>query len=197
MLVQQEDFGRHHGGHEQGQRLTLSAGQQTHRLAHPVLQPHVQLSQLVPEKGPVGPARAAEKGVLVLGGAQVGQSQILLDGHVGGGALHGVLEQPPQLPAALVLRLEGDILPVQHHGAPVGEEHPGDGVEQGGLARPVGAHHGDEVPGGQVEIYPVQRLLLVDGAGVEGLGDIVQLQHLAPSFRRASFCRWRAMSFLP
>ena len=133
----------------------------------------------------------------MLGGAQIGQGQIFLDGHMGGGTLHGVLKEPAQLAAALVLGLKGDILPVQHNGPPVREKHPGDGVEQGGLTRAVGAHHGDEVPGGQVEGNPVQRLLLIDGAGVEGLGNIVQLQHGVPSFLRASFCRWRAISFRP
>ena len=77
------------------------------------LQPHTQPGELFPEQGLVGLGHPAEKGALVLGGAQVGQSQILLDGHVGGGAPHGVLEQSADPAAAAVSRLIGDVRPVQ------------------------------------------------------------------------------------
>ena len=105
----------------------------------------------------------------MLGGAQVGQSQILLDGHVGGGAPHGVLEQPPDPAAAAVGGLIGDVRPVQGDAARVDEEIPGHGVEQGGFPRPVGAHDGDEIPRLQPEVHPLQGGFLVDGAGIEGL----------------------------
>ncbi len=117
VLVQQQQLGRDQRGHEQGEGLPLPTGQQPHRLPHPVLQAHVQPGQLVPEQGPVRLTGAAEECVLVLGGAEVGQGQILLDGHVGGGPPHGVLEQAAQHPAAPVLRLEGNVLPRQGDGA--------------------------------------------------------------------------------
>ena len=188
VLVQQQQLWGDQRSHEQGEGLPLPAGQQPHRLPHPVLQAHLQSGQLVPEQGPVRLAGAAEEGVLVLGSAEIGQGQILLDGHVGGGPPHGVLEQAAQHPAAPVLRLEGDVLPRQGDGALIHIEAPGDGVEQGALARAVGAHDGDEVPGLQVEGQAAEGLLLIDRAGVEGLGDMFQLQHVtflpSPLWRR-------------
>ena len=200
VLVQQQQLRGHHRRHHQGQRLALAAGQQTHGLAHPVLQAHIQHGQLLPEKGPVLLPHPGEEGVLVLGRAEIGQGQILLNGHVGGGALHGVLEQPPDLPAAAVLGLEGHVFPAQNDAALVGIEHPADGVEQGGLARAVRAHHRGKIPGGQVERHLVQGPLLVHRAGVKGLGYSLQLQHtLAPPlfFLAASFCFCRATIFRP
>ena len=102
VLVQQQQLGGHHGGHEQGQGLPLTAGEEAHRLAHPVLQAHVQPGELLPEERLVGLGDPAEEGTLALGGAEIGQGQVLLDGHVGGGAPHGVLEQTADLAAAAV-----------------------------------------------------------------------------------------------
>ena len=178
VLVQQEQLGGHHGGHEQCQGLPLTAGEEAHRLAHPVLQAHVQPGELLPEERLVGLGDPAEEGTLVLGGAEIGQGQVLLDGHVGGGAPHGVLEQTADLAAAAVGGQIGDVRPVQADGALVHKEVPRHGVEEGGLARAVGAHDGHEVSLGQSHGQAVQGLLLVDGAGVEGLGDLVQFQHL-------------------
>ena len=50
VLVQQQQLGRDQRGHQQGKRLTLSAGQQPHGLLHPVLQPHIQHGKLLSEK---------------------------------------------------------------------------------------------------------------------------------------------------
>ena len=108
---------------------------------------------------------------------QVGQRKVFLNGHVGSCAFEGILEQVADDLAALVLRLKGDVLPAQHDAALVGDESAGDGIEQGGLARAVGAYDGGKIPGLQVKAHPVQSHLFVDGAGVEGLMQVVQLQH--------------------
>ncbi len=73
---------------------------------------------------------------------KIGQRQVLLDGHVGGGTLERVLKQMADDPAALIFRREGDVLAAQRDAALVGNEPAGDGVEQGGLARAVGTHDG-------------------------------------------------------
>ena len=179
VLVQQQQLGRDQCGHQQGKRLTLSAGQQPHGLLHPVLQPHIQQGQPVPEELLLRFAGPAEKSVLILGSAQIGQGQVLLDGHMRRRPPHGVLKQPPYFPAALVLRLEGDVLPRQADGALIHIEGPRDGVEEGGFTRAVGAHDGDEVPLLQTEGNSAQRLLLVHRSGVEGLGDTRKFQHLS------------------
>src|SRR5699024_3111543 len=98
---------------------------------------------------------------------QVGQGQIFLNGHVGGGALEGVLEQVADHLAALELGGEGDVLPAQDDAALVGDEPAGDGVEQGGFARAVGAHDGGEIALFQRQVDAVQRYLFVNGARVE------------------------------
>ena len=105
----------------------------------------------------------------------------------------GSWKQPPYFPAALVLRLEGDVLPRQADGALIHIEGPRDGVEEGGFTRAVGAHDGDEVPLLQTEGNSAQRLLLVHRSGVEGLGDTRKFQHLSvPPFLISAFRFWKA-----
>ena len=177
MLVQQQKLGGHHGGHQQRQGLPLAAGEQPHRLAHPVLQAHVQLLQLVPEHLPVLLGKALE-GVSV-GGAEIGQGQVFLNGHVGGRALQRVLEQPPDAAAPLVLRQKGDVRAAQGNAAGIHIKAAADGVEQGGLSRAVGADDRDELPLFQMEGQVRDGLFLVDGAGVEGLGNMLNVQHVS------------------
>ncbi len=183
VLVQQQQLGRHHGGHQQGEGLALAAREQANRLLHPVLQPHVQPGELLPEQLLVLPAHPAEIGPLALARPQVGQGHVLLNGHVGRCTPHGVLEQTAQLTAAAVSRQIGDVLPVQGDVSLIGEEISGNGVEHGGLAGAVGAHDGGEITRLQLQGQVVQCLLLVDSARVEGLGQVIQLQHVnAPPF---------------
>ena len=137
------------------------------------------------------------------------QRQIFLDGHVGCGALERVLEQMPDDLAALVLRRKGDVLSAQQNAALVGDKAAGDGVEQGGFARAIGAHDGGKISGLHLQAYAVQCHLFVDGAGVKGLVQVVQLQHFhvtvppcwsrcgghgrrADAFQRRSAPGWRA-----
>ena len=102
-------------------------------------------------------------------GTQIGQRKVFLNGHVGCGALERVLKQVADDLAALVLRLKGDILSTQQDAALVGDEAAGDGVEQGGFARTVGAHDGGKIPGFHVQADAVQGHFFIDRAGVEGL----------------------------
>ena len=115
-------------------------------------------------------------------GTQIGQCKVFLNGHVGCRALERVLKQVADDLAALVLRLKGDILSAQQNAALVGDEAAGDGVEQGGFARAIGAHDGGKVPGFHVQAHSVQSHLFVHGTGVEGLMQVVQLQHFHLTF---------------
>ena len=209
VLVQQQELGGDKGSHKQGKRLPLPAGEQPHRLLHAVLQPHVQQGKLFAEERLILAGDAGEDGVGRSACPQVSQRQIFLDGHVGCGALERVLEQMPDDLAALVLRRKGDVLPAQQNAALVGDKAAGDGVEQGGFARAVGAHDGGKISGLHLQAYPIQRHLFVDGAGVKGLVQVVQLQHFhvtvppcwsrcgghgrrADAFQRRSAPGWRA-----
>ncbi len=203
VLVQQEELRGDEGRHQQGQRLTLAAGEQAHRLLHPVFEAHVQQGQLLPEHFLVLAGDAGEDGVGGCARPEVGQREVLLDGHVRRGALEGVLEEVADDPAALKFGREGDVLPAQLDAALVGDEAAGDGIEQGGFARAVGADDGGEVPRFHLQADAVQRHLLVDGAGVKGLVQILQFQHFhlrpppssgprASAFRRPAGSGWRA-----
>ena len=109
--------------------------------------------------------------------AEVGQRQILFDGHVRGGALERVLEEVADDPAALKFRGEGDVLSAQRDAALVGDEAARNGVEQGGFACAVRADDGSEVARFHPEADAVQGHLFIDRAGVEGLVQVVQFQH--------------------
>ena len=113
------------------------------------------------------------------------QGEVFLNGHMGGAAAHGVLKQTADLPGALIFRQEGDIFPTQVNAAAIGEKAAADGVKEGGFACAVGADDGDEIPRGQVQTQVLQGYLFIDGAGVEGLGNVFNLQHSGgPPFLR-------------
>ena len=68
-----------------------------------------------------------------------------------------------------VLRHEGDVTACHGYGAAIGYEAAGNGVEQGGFARAVGAYYGDEIALFHIEGEVVEHQLLVWRARVEGL----------------------------
>ena len=178
VLVQEEELGLDQAGHEEGEGLALSAGEEPHLGGEPVLQAQVQdleeLPVLLTFTG--GDARLQAAGFAPPGG----QSQVFLDLHGGGGAHHGVLEDPPDVLGPLVLGQVGDVDAVDGDGAGIHRPHPGHGIEQGGLAGAVAADDGDEIPVGQGEGDPVEGPLLIDGAGVKGLVDLFEFKHCAP-----------------
>ena len=192
VLVQKQELRGDEGGHQQGQCLTLTARQQAHRLLHPVFEAHIQQSQLLTEDLLILAGDAGEDGVGGRPCAKVGQRQILLDGHVGGRTLERVLEQVADDPAALIFRREGDVLAAQRDAALVGDEAAGDGIEEGGFARAVGADDGGEVSRFHGQADAVQGHFLVDGAGVEGLVQVTKFEHFhfthAPSVPDGPHC---------
>ena len=161
------------GGHHQRQRLTLTAGEQPHRLTHTVLQPHIKQAEPVAEKlfflfAHMGePAAAASR-----------QGQILLNGHMRRAAAHGILKQAADLTGPPVFGGKGHILTVEHNSAAVGKEAAADGVEQGGLARAVGVDNGHEVSRRKMQAQIVQCQLFIHRAGMKGFGNMRNVQHL-------------------
>ena len=192
VLVEQQQLGRDHGGHEQRQRLTLAAGEQADGRVHAVLQPHVELGERIAEKVAVLTGHAAEEHVPVRR-AQVGHGEVLLDGHVRRGALERVLEQVANAAAALIRRQERDVPPVKRDGAGIHIKHAGNGIEERALAGAVGADDGGKLPVGQPEREVGNGALLVHGAGVERLGNVRNFKHRSrPPFRtgRAACGHW-------
>ena len=127
--------------------------------------------------------------------APSGEGQILLKLHVRRGAHHRVLEHAADEKGALVLGQRGDVGPVEHDPPLVHGPDARDGVEQGGFSRAVAADDGDEIAGVQMQAQARQRLLLIDGAGIEGLADAAYVKHsarLPSSALQRSSCAVRA-----
>ena len=176
VLVQEQELGLFQRGHQQRQRLTLAAGEKAHLAGEPVLQAKAQTAEhlLVPVL--LGLGKAPPKPPLLTPAGR--QGQILHDLHGGRGAHHGVLEHPADEGRPPVLRQVGDIGAADGDGALVHRPGAGHGVEHGALSGAVAADDGAEVPLVQGEAHPPQGLLLVDGPGVEGLPDLLNLKHL-------------------
>ena len=192
VLIEQQQLGRDHGGHEQRQRLALAAGEQTDGRVHALLEPHVELGERVAEKFPVLAADAAQLLVLFRR-AQIGHGEVFLNGHVRRGALERVLKQVADAAAALVRRQERDVPPVEPEDAVIDIEHTGDGVEERALARAVRADDGGKFSVGERERQVAQGALFVHRSGVECLADVGKLKHRShPPFRtgRAACARW-------
>ena len=51
----------------------------------------------------------------------------------------------------------GDIATIEHHRSPIGDRHPGDGLEQGRLARPIGPEQRDHLALSHVKVYAEQH----------------------------------------
>ena len=176
VFIQQQQFGGNEGCHQQRQRLALAAREQAHRLLHAIFQSQSQGGQLFGKQGPVRLGDAGE-GRGMPGGPQERQGEVFLNGHVGRRPPERVLEHPPNDLGAAVVRHHRDVLAIQGDGTGIGDELPGDGIEQRGFARTVGAHDGGEIPFLQMEVHVLQRHLLVDGTGVEGLAHTLQIKH--------------------
>ena len=193
VLVQQEQAGFFQGGHEQGQGLTLAAGEQADFAGHAVLQPQAQGRQLLAELLPLLGGDAGTQGAALA--AAVGQGEVFFDAHGGGGAHHGVLEDAAEILGAFVLRQAGDVHAVQNNIALVGGENAGDEVQGGGFAGTVAADDGDEIAVLQGQVQAVDGAFLVDGPGIKRLIKIFQFKHGAPPLRlRASLCSGCACS---
>ena len=110
----------------------------------------MKLTELFPEKNSV-PRRAAAEGTRVPRGAEVGNRQILLNGHVRRGAEQRVLKQAPDDAAPLVLRHKGDIQIVQKNLAVIHIEAARNRSENSGLA-------GAKSPSGSVSERPFSAI---------------------------------------
>ena len=186
VLVEQEKLRLLQRRHQQRQRLALAAGQKADLGRHAVFKPKAQRRKLFAVQLALRLCHApAERPPLA---AAQGQRQIFLQLHVRGRAHHGVLEHAADEGGALVLRQIGDVRPAEHDRTAVHGPHAGHGVEQRGFSGAVSADDGDEIAVAQMQIEIDQRLFLVDGAGVEGFADVVDIKHFpAPPFCRA-FC---------
>ena len=121
-----------------------------------------------------------------------GQRHVLFDGEVFTGARHRVLEHAchalgagPHGHACDVHAIDGDSAAVHRLVAR-------NGVQKGGLAGPIGANDGDELPGRNVQRHAAQGAGFDRCAGVEGDFEVLGAQHGALSVRGfRTACAWR------
>ena len=188
VLVKQQELGPAQRRHQQRDRLALAAGEQANLRRQPVLEPQAEVGEqravILALKLRHAPLEAA-----LLSAAQR-ERQIFLQLHVRRGAHHRVLEHAADVHGAPVFRQGGDILAVEQDLPAVHRPHAGHGVEERGFARAVAADDGDEIAVVKVQIQVDERLLLVDRAGIEGLGDADEVKHRPspPSFSRRGSC---------
>ena len=72
-----------------------------------------------------------------------------------------------------MLRQGGDILAIEENASLIHGPDARDRVEHGGFARAVAADNGDEIAGLEVQVQTVESLLLINGAGIKGFGDVL------------------------
>ena len=175
VLIKQQQLGLLQRSHQQRDRLTLAAGQQTHLAGHALLQPQIErLEQLI-------------VGIMLLlcdadlqraGQAAAGrQRKIFIDLHGSRRAHHRVLKHTADVFGALMLRKACHILPVNKDLAHIHRPDTGHGVQHRGLACAVAADDRHKVAVLQRQIQPLEGHLLVDGARIESLINIFDLKH--------------------
>ena len=172
MLIQKQDLRRHHRCHQKGKRLPLSTRKQSHRLLHPVLQPHIQKFKLLSELLLLLAADMTEICVRRRGCAQIRQRHIFFDRHVRRRALERILKKMTDLLAADMLLAVGDVLSRQKDLSLIDIERTGDRIKKGTLPGPVASDNGCKIALCQLQADILQRFLFIDGSRVEGLGNI-------------------------
>ena len=108
--------------------------------------------------------------------------EIFLYLHGGCGAGHGVLKYSAYVLCALVLGKSGDVLAVDDDGAFVHRPHARNGVQRRGFSCAVAADDSHKVAVIELDVYAVERLLLVYGSAVESLFDVDEFKHYLSSF---------------
>ena len=175
VLVQEQQLRVREGGHEQRERLALTAGKQANLAAHAGLQAQAQrgeqLGVLLLLLGGDAPGEAAALA------AALGERQVFLDPHVGRGSAHRVLEHTAQILGARGLGEATHVHATQLDHAGIQRVHARDHVQQRGLAGAVAADHGHEVAVRELQVHARERALLVDRSLVERLGDVRELKH--------------------
>ena len=171
VLVEQQQLRLLQGGHEQRQRLALAAGEQADLRRHAVLKAEAKALELLMIFLALRLRDAPAQRALLA--AARGEGEVLLNLHVRGRAHHGVLEHAADVLRAAVLRHGSHVHTVEDDAAGVHRPDARDGVEHGGFAGAVAADDGHEIARLQMQGQSVERPFLIDGAGVEGLGDMV------------------------
>ena len=171
MLVQQKQMRTLERRHQQGQGLALTTGQETDLTGHTALEAEPEtLECILIELTLLLGNRPAKTSALP---SAEGERHILLDLHVGGRALHRILEYTSDVLRALALRLLRDVLTIDLDDTGIDRIGTGDHIEKGRLAGPITADDGHEITIVQGQVDATQCLLFIDGSLVKGLSYIL------------------------
>lgn len=186
-------------GHQQGQRLTLAARQQSRLRGEPILQPQLKLGELLGEELllVLGHSPAEPTGVATL----VRERHVLLDGQIRARPRHWVLEHPADDLGPHMVTLLGHLGVIDPDTPLVRCHLSRNGVEHRRLARTIGADDRDELAMVEVQIDAPKRSAFIDSVGEKGLVDPVYVEHvtvLTPSRRQLiGWWGWPRVSMRP
>ena len=177
--------------HQKRQRLALPAREQADLHLQPILQTEAEHFQPFPEK--ISVLLCHHPAERTLFAAPSGNGQVFFDPHVRRGAHHRILEDTADQPGTFVLRQPGYVFPSELDGTAVNRPNAGNGVQHRALPCSVASDHGYEIAFFERQAQVIQCLLLIDGARIEGLGDLFYFQHVSspphsarqPAFRHA------------
>ena len=175
MFVQKEQLGFLQCGHQQGDCLTLTAGEQTNLCGKPVFQSQIQNFQKLFVLFPFlcGNAGTQTSALASTGG----KGKVFFDLHIGRCAGHGVLKYPSQIFGTLMLPQVGDIHTVDDNTAAIHRINTGNHIQHSGFTCTVTANDRDKIALVQVEINAVQGSFFIHRTGVEGFFYINNIKH--------------------
>src|SRR5262249_61492411 len=116
------------------------------------------------------------------------EHQVLGDRHVWSCTAEGILEDPPNEGGAAMFGPARYVVTLQTNRAGIQQESPSHGVEQGGLARAVGADDDDKRPFVNCQVHALQGANFVGSARVKCFPNAADLKHdrLTPCFFSSS-----------
>src|SRR5690606_16145483 len=183
MLVEQENFGAGQRGHDQRNRLPLTAGEQVHSVPHAVLKAKIELSD------PLAKGRASlsveRKGQAASLSPSFGQSEVFLDAERAAASGQRVLKDARHKIGASGGRLSRHVNAADRHLAGTCRHITGQHAEHGRLAGTVRADHRNEGALFVLEIDPVHRLLFQRCPAAEDDFYLLEGDHAMPPRRRS------------
>ena len=175
MFVQQKQLRFLQGCHQQGQRLTLSAGQKSHLAGQTILQTQAQNLQQFSVFFTLFSADPRTKGTMLP--PSVSQCKILFDSHGCRRTGHGILKYPAQISRTLVLGQFCDIYAVNDNLSLIYRPYTCNCIQHGRLTGSVAADYGYKITVLQRQGNALQRLLFIHRSGIESLIYISDLKH--------------------
>src|SRR5660398_202623 len=187
VLIQKQELGFCHGGHQERECLALSSRELGYLCVESLLQSHLQRCQLLRDEIAASLGYASSQPSRFA--AEQGHGHILFDGHGWCSAGSGVLEHPAYRAGSHVFWISGDIFASSPYVPIVRKERPGYCVEEGGLPRSVRAYYGDEIFRTEYQVDAIKGCDLIWRAREEDLCCLFQPESFRRSHALTTFLR--------